>query len=76
MALELFKKKFMDAASKAYKKSLAGELNKMGKKQGKKRAAKTFFSTCCHVDSTRKSFSRCCAVPAGADDDVMASAGN
>lgn len=30
MALELFYKKFMEAASGAYKKSLAKELNKMG----------------------------------------------
>jgi hypothetical protein len=30
MALELFSKKFLDAASKAYKASLASELNKMG----------------------------------------------
>ena len=30
MALELFGKKFLDAASKLYKASLATELNKMG----------------------------------------------
>lgn len=30
MALELFTKKFMDAASKAYKNALAKDLNKMG----------------------------------------------
>lgn len=31
MALEQFSKKFMDFASKAYKASLAKELNKVGK---------------------------------------------
>jgi len=30
MALELFTKKFMDVASKAYKAALAKELNQMG----------------------------------------------
>jgi hypothetical protein len=31
MALELFSKKFMDAASRWYQKSVGHELNKMGK---------------------------------------------
>jgi hypothetical protein len=31
MALQLFSKKFMDFASKTYKKALATELNKMGR---------------------------------------------
>lgn len=33
MALELFYKRFMESASTAYKRSMAKELNKMGKPQ-------------------------------------------
>jgi hypothetical protein len=37
MALELFTKKFMQTASQLYKRSVAGELNKMGELHGRKR---------------------------------------
>jgi hypothetical protein len=36
MALEMFTKKFMDFASRTYKKSVATELNKMGKSKRKR----------------------------------------
>lgn len=46
MALEMFTKKAMDFMSKAYKKSLAGELNKMGKNMQKH---SLFLTVACFV---------------------------